>query len=106
MNKVEQKLKSNIEVVHNLLIADTETNLTANRAWISIFVIFSFTGLTLYMAQRTRRESKIALETFYRDMSHYKDHECLKTRTLHVKGVLPDDRTGNGIEQYLNKILQ
>lgn len=38
-------------------------------------------------------------------MSHYKDHECLKTRTLHIKGVLPDDRTGNGIEQYLNKIL-
>jgi len=38
-------------------------------------------------------------------MSHYKDHECLKTRTLHIKGVLPDDRTGNGIEQYFNKIL-
>ena len=38
-------------------------------------------------------------------MSRYRDHECLKTRTLHVKGVLPDDRTGNGIEQHLNKIL-
>jgi hypothetical protein len=39
-------------------------------------------------------------------MSRFKDHECLKTRTLHIKGVLPDDRTGNGIEAHLNKILE
>lgn len=38
-------------------------------------------------------------------MSHYRDHECLKTRTLHIKGVLPDDRTGNGLEMHLNNIL-
>lgn len=39
-------------------------------------------------------------------MSRYKDHECLKTRTLHVKGVLPQDSTGLGIERHLNKILE
>ena len=39
-------------------------------------------------------------------MSKYKDHECLKTRTIHVKGVLSNDRTGNGIERYLNDILR
>lgn len=38
-------------------------------------------------------------------MSRYKDHECLKTRTLHLKGVIPEDRTGQGIENHLNKIL-
>lgn len=39
-------------------------------------------------------------------MSKYKDHECLKTRTIHLKGVLSNDRTGNGIEKYLNEILR
>ena len=39
-------------------------------------------------------------------MSKYKDHECLKTRTIHVNGVLSNDRTGNGIERYLNDILR
>ena len=39
-------------------------------------------------------------------MSRYKDHECLKTRTLHVKGVLPEDRTGLGIEAHFNNILK
>ena len=38
-------------------------------------------------------------------MSKYKDHESLKVRTLHIKGVLPEDRTGQGIESHLNQIL-
>ena len=39
-------------------------------------------------------------------MSKYKDHECLKARTLHIKGVLSHDRSGDGILSYLNKILK
>ena len=39
-------------------------------------------------------------------MSRYKDHECLKTRTIHLKGVIPEDGTGQGIENHLNKILK
>jgi len=48
--------------------------------------------------QKTRRDAKVALESYYQDMSKYKDHESLKVRTLHIKGVLPEDRTGQGIE--------
>jgi hypothetical protein len=48
--------------------------------------------------QKTRRDAKVALESFYQDMSKYKDHECLKARTMHIKGVLPHDRTGHGVE--------
>ena len=48
----------------------------------------------------------MALESFYQDMSRYKDHECLKARTMHIKGVLPHDRTGEGVEAYLNDILR
>lgn len=39
-------------------------------------------------------------------MSKYKDQECLKARTIHIKGVLPEDLTGDGIESYLNSILK
>jgi len=39
-------------------------------------------------------------------MSKYKDHECLKARTLHIKGVLQHDRSGDGILSYLNRILK
>ena len=48
----------------------------------------------------------MALESFYQDMSKYKDHECLKARTIHIKGLLQSDRTGDGIHQYLDDILK
>ena len=65
-----------------------------------------FTLLTIRIVQKTRRDAKVALESFYQDMSRYKDHECLKARTMHIKGVLPQDRTGDGVQNYLNKILK
>ena len=39
-------------------------------------------------------------------MSKHKNHETLKARTVHVKGVLQHDVTGDGILNYLNKILE
>lgn len=35
-------------------------------------------------------------------MSKNKDHEWLKARTVHIKGLSPEDRTGN----YLKYILE
>jgi hypothetical protein len=63
--------------------------LSPQRAWVSILIIFVFTLLTIRIVQKTRRDAKVALESYYQDMSKYKDHECLKARTLHIKGVLP-----------------
>ena len=80
--------------------------LSGIEAWVAISIVFCFTALTIQMARKTRRDAKIAYETFYKDMSRYKDQECLKTRTLHLKGVLPQDTTGLGVERHLNKILQ
>ena len=48
----------------------------------------------------------MALEYYYQQMSQYKDQECLKARTLHIKGVFPKDRTGEVLERYLNDILK
>lgn len=104
--KAGDHLQNNINMLHNLFShADTEHALATHRAWISIFIVFTFSLLTIRITQKTRRDAKVAYESYHHDMSRYRDHECLKTRTLHVKGVLPDDRTGNGIEQHLNKIL-
>ena len=103
---LEKNLQNNINMVHNLFShANTDAVLATHRAWISIFIVFTFSFLTIRFVQKTRRDARIALESYYQDMSHYRDHECLKTRTLHIKGVLPDDRTGNGLEMHLNKIL-
>lgn len=75
----------------------THIELSTQKAWLSILIIFLFTLLTIRIVQKTRRDAKVALESFYQDMSRYKDHECLKARTMHIKGVLPHDRTGDGV---------
>lgn len=80
--------------------------LSEEKAWVSITVIFLFTLLTIRIVQKTRRDAKVALESYYQDMSKYKDHECLKARTLHIEGVIPADRTGDGVKRHLNNILR
>lgn len=95
-----------IEILQGMINHKDESELSSAKAWVSIFIIFAFTLLTIRIVQKTRRDAKVALESFYQDMSKYKDHECLKTRTLHVKGVLPHDRTGQGLEAHMNKILK
>lgn len=39
-------------------------------------------------------------------MSQNKDHEWLKARTLHVKGIPPEDRTGNNLKIVLERVLK
>jgi hypothetical protein len=106
--KQEKEMKiDGIDIFKNVVARHNESEeLTTVQAWIKIFVIFTFTMLTIRIVQKTRRDGKVALETFHQDMSRYKDHECLKTRTIHLKGVIPEDRTGQGIENHLNKILK
>jgi hypothetical protein len=39
-------------------------------------------------------------------MSEDKDHEWLKARTIHVKGIPAEDRTGNGLKQVIDTFLE
>ena len=82
------------------------SELSRLEAWVAITITFSYVILTMQTVRKIRRDAKVAYQSFYKDMSRYKDQECLKTRTLHLKGVLPQDTTGLGIERHLNKILQ
>jgi len=47
--------------------------LSEQKAWMSILLIFIFTIMTIYMVQNTRKDAKLAMENFYQDMSKYKD---------------------------------
>ena len=39
-------------------------------------------------------------------MSKNKDHEWLKARTIHVKGLSHEDRTGNNLKAILEKVTK
>lgn len=39
-------------------------------------------------------------------MNKNKDHEWLKARTIHVKGLPPEDRTGNLLRVLLDRVLR
>ena len=65
-----------------------------------------FTIIIFDIIRKTRRDAKVVIADQYIDLAKYKDHECLKTRTIHVQGVLPTDQTGMAIEQHLNDILK
>ena len=106
-NWKKKGISKGLELFNRIIKKKEEDDiLSETKAWVSIFVIFLFTSLTIRTVQKTRRDAKVALETFYQDMSKYKDHECLKARTVHIKGILPQDRTGDGIVNHLNKILK
>ena len=38
-------------------------------------------------------------------MSSVKDAEWLKARTVHIKGIPAEDRTGNGLRQVIESFL-
>lgn len=39
-------------------------------------------------------------------MSKKRDHEWLKARTMHIKGIPEEDRAGNGLKTYLEDFLK
>lgn len=43
---------------------------------------------------------------YYTEMSQNKDSEWLKARTLHIKGMPKEDRTGNGLKTLLDQFLE
>ena len=55
-----------VDIFKNVVARHNETEeLTTGQGWIKIFVIFTFTLLTIRIVQKTRRDGKVALETFH-----------------------------------------
>ena len=42
----------------------------------------------------------------HQQLSKNVDHDWLKARTLHIKGIPPEDRTGNGLKTVLDNFLK
>jgi len=43
---------------------------------------------------------------YYSEMSKKRDHEWLKARTMHIKGIPEEDRAGNGLKTLLETFLK
>jgi hypothetical protein len=69
------------------------------------FLVLTFTLLTIRAVQKTRRDARIAYQFYHKGMSRNYDHEWLKARTLHIKGIPPEDRSGNNLKNTLERIL-
>ena len=71
-----------------------------------VFMVFVYTFLTIAAVQSTRREAQRAYKKNLKEMSTAKDAEWLKSRTIHIKGIPAEDRTGNGLRQVLESFLE
>jgi hypothetical protein len=80
--------------------------LTYFRSWAHVILVLVFTLLTIRNVQKIRREARIAYQVYHRAMSKNKDHEWLKARTIHVKGIPSEDRTGNVLKSMLERQLR
>ena len=80
--------------------------LTYARSWTHVALIFIFTMLTIRAVQKTRADAKIAYQFSFNDMSKSSDHEWLKARTVHVKGIAKEDRRGDFMKKKLEEFLK
>jgi Late exocytosis, associated with Golgi transport len=64
------------------------------RGWVHVVLVGVFTILTVRQIMKTRRDARHAYQFYTKSMSKHRDHEWLKARTIHVKGLSPEDRGG------------
>lgn len=79
--------------------------MTQLRSWVHVALIGVFSFLTARTISAIRSEAREAYKFYYKDMSKNRDHEWLKVRTVHVKGILPQDRRGDNLKKLLDETL-
>ena len=95
------------KTIDNWLERTTLNNkeLTEFRGWFHVVIVLVISVLTIKQVQETRAEAKKAYQNYYKAMSKKRDHEWLKARTLHVKGIPPEDRSGNYLKTILESVI-
>jgi hypothetical protein len=53
-----------------------------------------FSGLAIQTIKKMRRDARVAYQQHHKTMSMKYDHEWLKARTVHIKGIPALDRNG------------
>jgi hypothetical protein len=91
------------EWFEKMTLNNRELNLLST--WVHTFLMIVFTMATIY----TFYELKIEARSVYAEMqlkrSRTKNFEWLKTRTVHVRGLAPNDRKGENLIKKLDKEL-
>lgn len=75
------------------------------KSWVHVFMVFVHTFLTIHLVQKTRRDARVSYQMSYKEMSKKRDHEWLKARTLHIRGIPEEDRAGIGLRMVLEVFL-
>ena len=91
------------------LIEHTTLNnkeMTFLRSWVHVGLVIFFSILTIGQIVKIRQDARKAYKFYYKQTSLIHDHEFLKSRTLHVKGLLPEDRRGDNLKNQMNQILE
>ena len=80
--------------------------MTDYRSWYHVIMVFIITSLTIRAIQTTRNEAADSYYMQHQQLSRNVDHDWLKARTLHIKGIPAEDRTGNGLKTILENFLK
>ena len=67
------------------------------RSWFHVVMVGIITFATIYTIKLTRRDARKSYEMYYAQMDQQLDSDWLKARTIHIKGIPQEDRTGNGL---------
>ena len=80
--------------------------MTDYRSWYHVGMVFIITSFTIRAIQTTRKDARESYRMQHEEASRNVDHEWLKARTLHIKGIPAEDRTGNGLKNVLDDFLR
>lgn len=61
-------------------------------------MVFLNTFMTIRAIQKTRRDARHSYQLYQKKMQRQVSHEWLKARTLHIRGIPQEDRSGDGLK--------
>ena len=103
--KQEEVEKGGLSAFFDRAILDNK-EMTDYRSWYHVIMVLIITSMTIRVIKRTRDEAKESYTMQHKQMSRRIDHEWLKARTLHIKGIPAEDRTGSGLKTILDNFLK
>jgi hypothetical protein len=80
--------------------------LTSLSCWVHTILMVVFSTATMYSFYQMKIEARTAYAKMQLERSKTKDYEWLKSRTVHVRGLAPNDRRGEMLIRKLNKELE
>lgn len=80
--------------------------LTLLSCWVHTILMVIFSGAIIYTFYQMKLEARTMYIRMQLERSKVKDYEWLKTRTVHVRGLAPNDRKGEVLVRKINNELE